>query len=227
MLNTMLNTIKLNYVVENQDKFTENDGSIVYKNISFSYEDVQNLIIENKLNIINAICAESNRITNTQHVPTVHLTFLPNSSELNLQKALSLGVFGFPESKFIDKKLENRISDISEIKKGDILVFVKGWMSNNPKNASGRVSSDEYTGKYKEIIGVIVTEGFYEDYDKIWDDKVYPYRVNFHKDILFRSTNIPCSKDVLGESMHELIRKLHSISTVKQTDLESILKLLY
>ena len=60
----------------------------------------------------------------------------------------------------------------------------------------------------------------------IWKDTIYPYRVNFRKEILFRGKKIPCNAKDLGKSLHEILRKLQVNGTVEKIDSSLIVKLM-
>jgi len=112
-----------------------------------------------------------------------------------------------------------------QIKKGDILIFVREWNAKN-KVSGGRLAAADYIGTFKEIVGVTVTKGFYEDSKPIWKNADYPYRVNFRRDVLFRGANIPCDPKTLGKSLHEILRKLQVNGTVERIDTSLIVKLM-
>ena len=117
------------------------------------------------------------------------------------------------------------LEKLMQIKKGDLLIFVREWEAEG-KVTGGRLSAQKYIGKYKDIIGVTVTKGFYEDNKEIWKNADYPYRVNFRKEILFKGSDIPCNPKVLGNSLHEILRKLQVNGTVEKIDTSLIVKLM-
>ena len=132
------------------------------------------------------------------------------------------GIWGFTGG---DKKTTRGLEKIMQMKKGDILVFVREWKADQ-EGVTGRPLREKYIGTYKEIVGVTLTKGFYEDNKKNWDNEEYPYRVNFRKEILFRGKDIPCNKKVLGESLHEILRKLQVNGTIERVDSSLIVKIM-
>ena len=208
----------------------QNGFLIVYKqNSSFPVEQVEinkeDLIEWFKENAGN-LCIET--LQNIEHTmkkskePQVYLFYVPKSGHENFRIALENGTWGFPVSK---TGRSRGLERLMQIKKGDILVFVKEWKSSKTVSG-GRVSAKDYIGNFKEIIGVTVTKGFYEDNKQIWKDANYPYRVNFRKKILFEGKDIPCDPKTLGKSLHEILRKLQVNGSVERIDSSLILKLM-
>lgn len=117
------------------------------------------------------------------------------------------------------------LEKLMQIKKGDILIFVREWKAAG-RVSGGRLPAKDYIGTYKDIIGVTVTKGFYEDDKKIWRNENYPYRVNFRKEVLFKGSDIPCNPKDLGKSLHEILRKLQVNGTVERIDTSLIVKLM-
>ena len=144
--------------------------------------------------------------------------------EKNFKIALANGVWGFPVS---PKGITRGLEKLMQIKKGDILVFVNQWSSNKGENVpGGRLPANKFLGSYSEIIVVTVTKGFYEDTKIIWNNALYPYRVNFRKEVLFKGRNIPCNPKFLGKSLHEILRKLQCSGSVERIDSSLIVKLM-
>lgn len=112
-----------------------------------------------------------------------------------------------------------------QIKRGDILILVREWHAKN-KVPGGRLSAESYIGSFKEIVGVTVTKGFYEDNKQIWENASYPCRVDFRKEVLFRGSNIPCNEKQLGKSLHQILRKLQVNGTVERIDSSLMAKLM-
>lgn len=155
--------------------------------------------------------------------PQIFLFYIPGGGIKNFKTTLEQGVWGFPEGK--SKRKRRGLEKIMQIKKGDILIFVKEWNADHPITG-GRVSSEEFTGSFKEIIGVAVTRGYYKSNKEIWKDGIYPYRVEFRKEILFRGSEIPCNVKDLGKSLHEILRKLSMNGSVEKIDSSLIVKLM-
>lgn len=227
----MLDKIKFNYV---QDKFTREDGNTIhYKDIKFRYDELQEWISENESEIIKDICTRANTVVGKKHIPNVYLVYLGKSSKKNFMRSLEeLSVWGFPEGNKEDynKKTEDKLYDISNIKAGDIMVFLQGWTSSYAKDKRGRVTSDEFVGEIGEVTAVIVNEGYYYDNTKLWDDKddkkeVFPHRVNFDKYIFFNSKNVPCDKLALGY-LYDLIYDCYVNKRINRIDVMSMLKLI-
>lgn len=208
----------------------QNGFLIVYKqNAGFPIEQVEidkeDLIEWFKENAGN-LCIET--LQNIEHTmkksrePQIYLFYVPKSGEKNFKIALENGTWGFPVSK---TGRARGMEKLMQIKKGDILVFVKKWEHSKPV-PGGRVSAKDYIGSFKEIIGVTVTKGFYEDNKPIWKNANYPYRINFRKKILFEGKDIPCDPKILGKSLHEILRKLQVNGSVERIDSSLILKLM-
>lgn len=203
---------------------------IVYEqNAGFPVEQVQ----LDKQDIINwfkesaeEICIETlqniEKTIKKRREPQIYLFYVPKSGEQNFQIAIENGIWGFPGG---DEKITRGLEKIMQMKKGDIFVFVKEWKAED-KGVRGRPPKDKYVGTYKEIVGVTLTKGFYKDDKKIWENDTYPYRVDFRKEILFRGKDIPCNKKVLGESLHEILRKLQVNGTIERIDSSLIVKLM-
>ena len=155
--------------------------------------------------------------------PQIFLFYIPGGGVKNFEIALNNGIWGFPDGK--SKRKRRGLEKIMQIKKGDILIFVKEWKPDHPITG-GRVKSEEFTGSFKEVIGVAVTRGYYKSNKEIWKDGIYPYRVEFRKEILFRGSEIPCYEKDLGKSLHEILRKLEINGSVEKIDSSLILKLM-
>lgn len=156
--------------------------------------------------------------------PQIYLFYVPASGEKNFNIAFNNGVWGFPAN---NKGVARGLSKLMQIKKGDLLVFIRQWKSDPSINVSGgRVSSEKYIGTFKEIVGVTVTRGFFKDSKVIWNDNEYPYRVEFRKEPLFKGKNIPCNYKELGKSLHEILRKLQVNGSVERIDSTLIVKLM-
>lgn len=154
--------------------------------------------------------------------PQIYLFYIPKSGRENFEVAFENGVWGFPSN---SRGVARGLEKLMQIKKGDILVFVKEWKAKN-KVTGGRLSAKDYIGTFEEIVGVTVTKGFYQDDKPIWKNTVYPYRVNFRKEILFKGKDIPCDSKLLGKSLHEILRRLQVNGSVERIDSSLIVKLM-
>lgn len=182
--------------------------------IKWFKENAENLCIETLQNIEHA--------TKKSNEPQVYLFYVPKPGKKNFEIALKNGTWGFPASKTGKTR---GLEKLMQIKKGDILVFVREWKSSKSVSG-GRVQTSNYIGNFKNIIGVTVTRGFYEDDKLIWENSNYPYRVDFRKKVLFEGEDIPCDAKTLGKSLHEILRKLQMNGSVERIDSSLILKLM-
>lgn len=184
--------------------------------IEWFKEKAEELCIETLQEIENA--------TRKSKEPQIYLFYVPASGDKNFNIALQHGVWGFPAN---NKGVARGLSKLMQIKKGDILIFVKEWKADpSIKVSGGRVSAEKYIGTFKEIVAVTVTKAFYEDTKEIWSDTIYPYRVGFRKEPIFIGKNIPCNQKKLGKSLHEILRKLQVNGSVERIDSSLIVKLM-
>lgn len=182
--------------------------------IEWFKEEAENLCIETLQNIEHS--------AKKSKEPQIYLFYIPKSGRENFEIAMNNGVWGFPAN---NKGRVRGLQKLMQIKKGDLLIFVREWKSGK-KVTGGRVKEEDYIGHFKEIVGVTVTKGFYEDTKPIWKNTVYPYRVNFRKEILFKGRDIPCNEKALGKSLHEILRKLQVNGSVERIDSSLIVKLM-
>ncbi len=207
---------------------------IVYKkNAGFPVEQVvldKDDIIEWFKEKAKEICTETlqdiDKSIKKSKEPQIYLFYVPKGGNKNFNTAIQNGVWGFPSN---NRGTARGLQKLMQIKRGDILVFVREWNSKDKgkgKAIGGRLPAEKYIGTYKEIVGVTVTKGFYEDNKKIWENAEYPYRVNFRKEILFKGSNIPCNEKKLGKSLHEILRKLQVNGSVEQIDSSLMVKLM-
>ena len=215
----------------NINELRENNGFlIVYKqNAGFPVEQIEldkQDIIEWFKEKAEELCIETlqnvDKTIKTTKEPQIYLFYVPARGNKNFQTAIENGVWGFPAN---DQGRARGMEKLMQIKKGDILVFVKEWKSKN-KVTGGRLSAKEYIGTYKEIVGVTVTKGFYKDDKPIWENTIYPYRVDFRKEVLFQGKDIPCDEKILGKSLHEILRKLQVNGSIERIDSSLIVKLM-
>ena len=220
----------------NIEELIKSDGFlIVYKKdqehfpveqVEIDREDLINWMEKKSKSMLEETLNEIEKSRRVKLGPQIYLFYLPKSAKKNVQVALEKGVWGWPENSL---GVTRGLTKLMSIKKGDILVILSEW-KKDPKIkgvSGGRVSSDKYIGQFKEIIGLRVTKGYHKKNIKnIWEDGVYPHRVNFRKEILFKGQNIPCNKKDLGKSLHETLRQLQINGSVKEVDTSMIVKLM-
>lgn len=154
--------------------------------------------------------------------PVVWLFYIGTRGRKDYQTAFDHGVWGFPQTK---RGSIRGYKKVSQIKEGDIVVFVREISLPN-SNSGSRLKADEFIGTIKEIKGVRVSRGFYEERENnIWNKKSYPSRFNFDK-IMFSGEDIPCNPVDLGKSLHEIIRYLVNHGSVEKIDANSLIKIM-
>lgn len=91
----------------------------------------------------------------------------------------------------------------------------------------GRLSADKYRGRFESITGLVVTSKLYrDDVTAIWPDQQYPNRFKFRAPSLFVGHDIPCSPNALGNSLHEVLRRLQVNGFMQKIDGSSMTKLM-
>lgn len=200
------------------------DAGFPVEQIEIDEEDFKQWYVESAELLCQETLAEIKNILKKRKEPQIYLFYIPKSGEKNFKIALEQGIWGFPIN---SKGVTRGLPRLSQIKRNDIVVFLRNWKSlPSIKVSGGRISADKYLGTFKEIVGVTVTKGFYESTKQIWVNNDYPYRFDFRKEPLFRGNNIPCNPKDLGKSLHEILRRLQVNGSVERIDSSLIIKLM-
>lgn len=181
-------------------------------------------------NIASETIQTIKKATRRRTDPFVWVIYISKRAEKNFEIALKEGVWGFAEDK---NKNRRGLGLITDIKKDDIVVFVKKFVSpSNNKLKTPRIKdTNKFIGNLQGIIIVKVTKGYY--YDKgitIWSDrdKEYNHRFRFDTEPLFAGENITFTPNMFGKSLHKQIVRLlstHKIQHIDSTLLIRIIKL--
>ena len=154
--------------------------------------------------------------------PVVYFNYLSTSKsgKKNWETAFDNNTWGVNEKDFAQS---NKL--ITNIKKGDIVVFFYEWRKD-PKMTSvkgGRVPLEKFQGSFTHIFSLIVTKDYYfSNKPPIWSDKEYPHRFKFKT--LFQGNDIKCNKRNLGIPLHSLTHKLMSNPRFVPVDSSMLLK---
>jgi hypothetical protein len=182
---------------------------------------------ENAEPLCRETVAEVRRISARSQEPQILLFYLGKSrtAERNFQIALHHGVWGFPTNR---RGVTRGLPKIQQIKKHDIVVFIRSWAAApHAKVSGGRLPADRYIGHYEQILGVTVTKGYYNTSSpRLWPDNEYPHRFDFRKEPLFVGNNIPCNPKDLGKALHEILRVLQVNGSVERLDTSMMVKLM-
>jgi len=202
------------------------DASFVLPQIEIDRDDFLEWFKRRGENLAIETLSEIESQAKKSKEPQIFLFYLPKRSngEKNFKIALDHGTWGFPED---SNGVRRGLPQISSIKKGDIVVFVYHW-KKSPKSTAkgGRVSSEQFFGTYEKLFGLVVTEGYFTEKKKIWDDGEYPHRFKFRKKPLFEGENIPVNKKSLGSSLHEMLRILLMSGSIQKIDGSLMTKLM-
>jgi hypothetical protein len=201
------------------------DSGFPVEQVEIDEADFRKWYEDNAGKLCQETLAEIRKLSKRSREPQIFLFYIPRSGGANFRTALEHGVWGFPVD---NRGVARGLAKISQIKKNDIVVFVRNWRSLPSATVSGgRLSARDYVGTYEQIVGVTVTRGFYKAYrPRIWPDNEYPYRFRFRREPLFVGTDIPCNPKDLGKSLHEILRKLQVSGSVEKIDSSMIVKLM-
>jgi hypothetical protein len=197
------------------------NASFPLPQIEIDKDDFINWFIRNAEVLARETVQEVKSSTKRSKEPMIWLFYIGTRGKRNFDIAFEKGVWGFSEAKYYSAR---SLYKISQIKQNDIVIFIRHI--SLPNSASGtRLTKDKFIGKIKEIKGVVVTKGLYEERNNIiWEDKIYPYRFNFNKNILFSGKDIPCNPDILGKSLHEILRNLSNHHDIEKIDSNFMVK---
>ena len=202
------------------------DAGFPFEQVEIDEEDFAEWFKESAAEICQETLSEIKSISQKSKEPQIFLFHIPIAGNKNFKVALEHGVWGFPEN---SKGFTRGLPKISQIKKNDLVIFVRNWSSApHIKVSGGRVSAEKYIGTFEEIVGVVVTRGFktYSSPKKIWTDNHYPHRFEFRKEPLFVGRDIPCNRKALGAPLHEILRRLQVSGSVDKIDTSLIVKLM-
>lgn len=104
----------------------------------------------------------------------IWIIYISNRGKKDAQIAFNNGIWAFPED---EKRKRRGLDEIKQIKRDDIVVFIKEFTSDdNNKIKTPRIKDlSKLRGKIKEIIAVRVTNGYYfDEANIIWENKIYP-----------------------------------------------------
>lgn len=151
------------------------------------------------------------------------IIYIANRGKKDAEIAFNNGIWAFPEDK---KKKRRGLDEIKQIKRDDIIVFIKEFTSDEIKTPRIKDLS-KLRGKIKEIIAVRVTNGYYfDEANIIWENKIYPHRFDFDKDIIFKGENINFNPEIFGIKLHEQIAARINASTIEHIDATQFIKIM-
>lgn len=106
--------------------------------INWFKESAENLCVETLQNIEKSVKKSKE--------PQIYLFYVPINGRNNFEIAMNNGVWGFTGG---DKKTTRGLEKIMQMKKGDILVFVREWKADQ-EGVTGRPPREKYIGTYIE-----------------------------------------------------------------------------
>lgn len=153
----------------------------------------------------------------------IWIIYIANRGKKDAEIAFNNGIWAFPEDK---NKKRRGLDEIKQIKRDDIIVFIKEFTSNEIKTPRIKDLS-KLRGKIKEIIAVRVTNGYYfDEANIIWKNKIYPHRFDFEKDIIFKGENINFNPEIFGSKLHEQIAARINAGTIEHIDATQFIKIM-
>lgn len=198
------------------------DAGFPIAQIEINEEDFLNWFQSSSRELAQETISEIRVISKKSKEPQIFLFHVPKDGNRNFKVAFSHGIWGFPAFR------EVQLPRISQIKRNDIVIFIKNWTADpSVGEKGGRVPISKYVGKIDDLYEVVVTKGFFESTSpKIWEDEDYPYRFKFRKQPLFHGKDIPTTQKVMGESLRRIMHRLMTNGIIERIDSSLMTKLM-